>query len=196
LLTRAHLRSEKGRAAVRWAELPESAGGLVALTGDREGPLPVALATEAEPAPVLKRLVAIFGPQNVYVEIQRHRIRGEERGVRALIEMARQFQLPLLATNGVQYAAAAGRPVLDAFTCIRQHTHLDAAGRLLAPNGERYFRTRHKCELRGCLEAVSTVRLAGGSISRWKTRLQFPGTVPARTMDSFCGERTFAGARE
>src|SRR5262249_16856562 len=39
LLTRAHLRSEKGKSTVRWNELPEFAEGLVALTGDNEGPL-------------------------------------------------------------------------------------------------------------------------------------------------------------
>lgn len=33
LLTQAHLRSEKGKCAVRWAELPEFAQGLVALVG-------------------------------------------------------------------------------------------------------------------------------------------------------------------
>src|SRR3954471_23874686 len=39
LLTRAHLRNEKGKASVQWNELPEFAGGFVALTGDNEGPL-------------------------------------------------------------------------------------------------------------------------------------------------------------
>src|SRR6267142_158634 len=39
LITRAQLRSEKGKSAVRWEELPEFAQGLVALTGDEEGPL-------------------------------------------------------------------------------------------------------------------------------------------------------------
>jgi error-prone DNA polymerase len=39
LLTRAHLRSEKGTSRVRWDELPEFAEGLVALTGDDEGPV-------------------------------------------------------------------------------------------------------------------------------------------------------------
>src|SRR5262245_11650200 len=38
LLTSAHLRAPKSRSAVRWDELPEFAGGLVALTGDEEGP--------------------------------------------------------------------------------------------------------------------------------------------------------------
>src|SRR5438045_7199636 len=39
LITRAQLRSEKGHSAVRWAELPEFAHGLIALTGDEHGPL-------------------------------------------------------------------------------------------------------------------------------------------------------------
>src|SRR5439155_23174910 len=44
LITRAQLRSAKGQSAVRWDELPEFAEGLVALTGDEEGPLQRALA--------------------------------------------------------------------------------------------------------------------------------------------------------
>src|SRR5512140_675246 len=39
LLTEAHLRSAKGEGFVRWEELPGFATGLVALTGDEEGPL-------------------------------------------------------------------------------------------------------------------------------------------------------------
>src|SRR5204863_2025003 len=34
LLTRAHLRSEKGKSKIAWDELPEFKEGLVALTGD------------------------------------------------------------------------------------------------------------------------------------------------------------------
>jgi error-prone DNA polymerase len=43
LLTRAHLRAAKGEAAIAWEELPEFAEGLIALTGDGEGPLRQAL---------------------------------------------------------------------------------------------------------------------------------------------------------
>src|SRR6185503_10234011 len=43
LLTRAHLRSEKGNAKVMWEELSEFAEGLVALTGDHEGLLAKAI---------------------------------------------------------------------------------------------------------------------------------------------------------
>src|SRR5687767_10897729 len=48
LLTRAHLRAPKGESKVRWDELPEFASGLVALTGDDEGPLARALQRDAD----------------------------------------------------------------------------------------------------------------------------------------------------
>ncbi|HVY68546.1 MAG TPA: PHP domain-containing protein, partial [Verrucomicrobiae bacterium] len=55
LLTRSHLRSEKGKATTRWDELPEFANGLVALTGGSEGPLQQALARDRDPTEVLKK---------------------------------------------------------------------------------------------------------------------------------------------
>src|SRR5205814_5997962 len=42
---------------------------------------------------------------------------------------------------GVQYARPNGRQVLDVFTCIREHTHLDAAGKLLSQNAERHLKS-------------------------------------------------------
>ncbi len=78
-------------------------------------------------------LIDTFGRENVFVELQRHFIRGEERINRELIDLARAYRLALLATNGVKYAKPYGREVLDVFTCIREHTHLDAAGKLLSP---------------------------------------------------------------
>src|SRR4051812_950006 len=119
LTTRAHLRSEKGKAAVWWHELPEFAQGLVALTGDHdEGPLAGAFASNQNvmAAERLRNLVQTFGQENVFVEIQRHHRRGEERLNNFLIDLASQNNLPLLATNGVCYARPNGRQVLDVFT--------------------------------------------------------------------------------
>ena len=79
LLTRAHLRGSKQSAPVFWEELPEFGDGLVALTGDHEGPVQRALRT-GEPAKalgVVMQLEHAFGRENVYVELQRHLLRGE-----------------------------------------------------------------------------------------------------------------------
>jgi len=75
LLTRAHLRSEKGKASSRWDELPEFAEGLVALTGDQEGPLISAVSQRQNPIPIIENLVRIFGKNCCFIEIQRHHLR-------------------------------------------------------------------------------------------------------------------------
>jgi len=171
LLTQAHLRSEKGKCSVSWSELPEFAEGLVALfsgsalvawssrCGDSAGfgvspkqssqssrRRDVVTSTRdecatRESAQRLQCLVNTYGRNNVFVEIQRHLVRGENRTNEQLIDLSQAYRIPLLATNGVQYATPSGRQVLDVFTCIREHTHLDAAGRRLTLNAERHLKS-------------------------------------------------------
>ena len=123
LITRAKLRGTKTDAPVRMDELAEFAAGLVALTGDEDGPVRRALARDDGAAAVacVERLTTIFGRGNVFVEIQRHLRRGEERENDALRDLTAAARLPLLATNGVLYATRAERAVLDVFTCAQPH---------------------------------------------------------------------------
>ena len=143
LITRAQLRSPKGESRVDWEELEEFQDGLICLTGDEEGPLRKSLAQRnlQQAKKTLERLVATFGQDRVYVEVQRHQIRGENRIIQQQCELAAQLKLPLLASNGVLHATEQDRSVLDVFTCLRNHTHLDAADGLLSHNAERYLKT-------------------------------------------------------
>jgi error-prone DNA polymerase len=145
LLTNAQLRAAKGEARLEWDELEPLAGGLVALTGDFEnGPLARLWGDPNSPPEAIPRRLArierIFGRDSVYVELQRHHLREGERLLKALAGLGRDRGLPLLATGGVRYAEREGRCLADALTCLRHHTHLDAAGRLLARNGERHLK--------------------------------------------------------
>jgi len=143
LITRAKLRGTKTEAPVHWDELAEFSEGLVALTGDDEGPVPRCLDRDdlAGARERVARLRRAFGDRNVFVEVQRHLRRGEELRIRQLRDLAHAERLPLLATNGVHHARPAQRAVLDVFTCARHHTHLDAAGRLLSANEERHLKS-------------------------------------------------------
>ena len=89
----------------------------------------------------MEQLGAIFGHDNVYVELQRHFSIEEERRNQVAIELARSLHLPLLATNGVCHALPAQREILDVFTCLRHHRVLTNAGRLLSYNSERYLKS-------------------------------------------------------
>jgi error-prone DNA polymerase len=187
LLTRAHLRNEKGKCSVRWNELPEFAHGWVALA-------------QLSHASRMGELLATFGANNLFMEIQRHRIRGEERANKARLDLAKLFRIPLLATNGVLYASEVERPILDVFTCIRHHTHLDAAGKLLEQNGERYLKSLAQMRelFRDLPEAIeNTVRLAERlDFTLENLGYEFPSfnVPPGHTMDSFLRERAYAGA--
>jgi error-prone DNA polymerase len=65
-------------------------------------------------------------------------------GIRRRSACARSLKLPVLATNGVRYATAYDREILDLFTAIRHHVELDQAGRLLALNNQRHLRGRER----------------------------------------------------
>ncbi len=209
LLTQAHLRSEKGKCAVRWDELPEFAEGLVVLFNASMVHCRASVSdadlsrrfTETPYKPT-EMLIAAFGCENVFVELQRHFIRGEERINRELIEFARTHRLPLLATNGVQYAKPYGREVLDVFTCIRKHTHLDAAGKLLSQNDERHLKSdREMRELfRDLPEAIENTSRLTERLTFFLENLgyEFPEyPVPAgHTMDSFLRTIVWFGAQQ
>ena len=136
-----------------------TAEGLICLTGGDEGPLAAALARGGfdEAWREVERLVNLFGPQNVYVELQRHFDRTEEHRNQAAVRIARALKLPLVATNGVNYATAYEREVMDVLTSIRHHSTLDTAGRLLSLNAERHLRSPREMQelFRDLPEAVT-----------------------------------------
>ncbi len=185
-------------------DLSEYAAGLICLTGGDEGPLAQALDHGGVGAgrEVIERLITIYGRENVYVELQRHYSRAQEFRNQAAIELARRLRLPLLATQGAQYAKREERQILDVFTCIRNHRTLDTAGRLLARNSERYIKTPQEM-----LQLFADLPEATTSTVELSSRLDFtlnelgyefpryPVSV-GETMDTFLRERTMIGARE
>jgi error-prone DNA polymerase len=143
LITKMKLRAAKDQGAVFEDELQEYSEGLICLTGGDDGPLAAVLKSEGIAAArrAVERLVHIFGPNNVYIELQRHFRREQELRNRAAIEIARSLHLPLLATNGVRYATPEARELCDVFTSIQNHCTVNTAGRLLARNSECHLKS-------------------------------------------------------
>src|SRR5271156_2913130 len=73
MITRAQLRAPKGESRVLWKELEEFHEGLIALTGDHEGPLQgqVFRRDRQGAEETVQRLIGAFGADHVYVELQR-----------------------------------------------------------------------------------------------------------------------------
>lgn len=203
LLTRAKLRSAKGGGAATWEELESHAEGLVALTGDEEGPVRRAW-RRGDPAgaeEAVRKLLRIF-PDRVHMEIQRHRLRNEDIEEAGLIGLARRFGLPLLATNGVVYHVKENRRVADAFTCLREGRTLDTAGRMLESNAERCIKSPSQMEalFADLPEAVhATSRLAERlNFGLHELGYRFPDfpVPPGENVDSHLRKLTYLGARD
>jgi error-prone DNA polymerase len=197
-------RERKRPCFATWNELTRYCEGLIALTGDEEGPVRHAWrnAGIAAAGVALERLRTIFGPDRLYVELQRHRIRGEEREVKFLTDLAAATGLPLLATGGVNQATSAGRATADVFTCLRRHTTLDAAGRALAQNSGRHLKSAVQMS-----ELFRDLPVALENSLRLEERIEFTledlgyrfpdFPVPAgETMEGFLRARTFESARD
>src|SRR5437867_6213465 len=139
LITRMKLGAPKGAATIALDDLEPYATGLVCLTGGAHGPLARRLAAGDDDGArrVLDQLAGIFGRSSCFVEVQRHFLREQEEILQALVTLARAVQVPLVASNQPLFARPEGRPLADVFTCIREKTDLDRAGRRLLANGER-----------------------------------------------------------
>ncbi len=202
LATRMHMRAPKGEGSIEEHELEEFAEGVICLTGGSHGPLTTAIHNGGidEGRAQLQRLIHIFGVHHVYVELQRHFDRHEEAINHRAVQLAREFRLPILATNGVRYGTRDAREILDVFTCIRHHRTLETAGRLLTKNAERHVKSpREMAQLFQDLpEAIAnTVELSSRLQFTMKNLgYEFPRyPVPGgETMASFLRKRTDDGA--
>ncbi len=196
-------RERKRPCFATWDELARFSEGLIALTGDEEGPVRRAWrrhgATAADAA--LRKLSGVFGPDRLYVELQRQRLRDEDCEIHFLRDLAAAHTLPLLATGGVNYAQPAQRATADVFTCLRLHTTLDGAGRRLDRNAERHVKSA-----RAMQQLFRDLPVALENAVRLEERLdftlhnlgyQFPDYThtDGKPLPVFLRERTYEGAR-
>jgi error-prone DNA polymerase len=197
LVTRMKLRSPKGEGALAIEELDGHVAGLVALVGRAalSGP-------RFGVGGLVDRIVGTFGAGNVCIEVQRHLLREEEADNQALVDLASAFHVPVVATNGVRFAAPANRPLYDVLTCIRHKTTLERAGRRLTWNAERYLKSPGAMSrlFSDMPAAVAATRDLADRLGYTMADLgyRFPDyPVPAgETMPSFLRKIAQAGARE
>ena len=155
LISRARHGQEQ-RHSVSWrpSELVGCTGGLIALSGCRQGEIAAALLRGDRPGALAaaRRYQELFGRDHFWVELQRHYLPGEERLVPKLTALADYLRLGCVATNNVHYACRDGHRLQDVLVCIRHRPQkdgqkrdepltLDNASHLRRPNSETYLKS-------------------------------------------------------
>ena len=152
LLSLANLAApRKGRAAASWELLAEHAQGLIALSGcKRFGLIPRLLRHGAreQAAEVAVRLRNTFGAGDFFLELQSHLLPDDPWLCAELADLGRELGIDCVATNDVHMLVPADKPLQDVLVSIRERGSLDeaAAQGYLAPNAERFLKTREEME--------------------------------------------------
>jgi len=143
LISMARHHAPRGRPALPPAALDDHTGGLICLTGCRQGPVAAPLRRLDMPGAVRAAtwLRERFGPERTFVELQHHLHPGDAVLVRRLAELARHLGLHTVATNNVHYARRDQQPLHDLLTAIRHRTSLDDTGKRLRANSEYYLKS-------------------------------------------------------
>ena len=135
---------EKGRPVYDIAELAGAHDGhWVILTGCRKGAVPAALAAGGQQAAAreLSELAAMFGKENVAVELISHDQPADDERNDALFELAVAAGLPVIATNNAHYADPAQARLAQALAAVRARRSLDEMDGWLAASGAAYLRS-------------------------------------------------------
>lgn len=188
-------RIEKGECHLRFADLLEfSEGQLLILT----------LPHRFDPVQALDVLAQLKAGRAEGVWLAASLVyRGDDRRRLArLDDLAMKAKVPLLATNEVLYHDPGRRPLQDVLTCIREKTTIEAVGRKLEANAERFLKTpREMARLfRDFPDAIAeTMRFANAiDFSLDQLKYQYPDepVPPGKTAQGHLEDLTWAGVEK
>ena len=184
--------------------LREYHDGIIALTGCIQGQVPQLLCANRRDEAIqnFKTLMEIMGERNLYVEVQNHYIDKELEAYPVMVELAKEFNLPLVGTNDCHYLHKSDHEMHDVLLCIQTKKTVNDRGRLRYDN---HFYFKSIDEMREALkdyppEAITnTLEIA----NRCNLELDYGESVMPKyevteghTHDSYLKKLCYQGLRE
>ncbi len=184
--------------------LREYRDGIIALTGCIQGQVPQLLCSNRREEGIqnFKTLMEIMGERNLYVEVQNHYIDKELEAYPIMVQLAKEFNLPLVGTNDCHYLHKSDHSMHDVLLCIQTKKTVNDQNRLRFDN---HFYFKNVDEMREALknyppEAITnTLEIA----NRCNLKLDYGKNlmpeyeVPeGHTNDSYLKELCYQGLRE
>lgn len=128
--------------------LERFSGGLIGLSGCLQGGLSKRLRADRwdEAKRLAQRLAAIFGVDDFYVELQNHGIPEEIEVMPKLVALARELDLPIVATNDCHFWHAEDHQAHDVLLCLQTGRDLEDPSRMLRSHPETYFKSPDQME--------------------------------------------------
>jgi DNA polymerase-3 subunit alpha len=127
---------------IDWAALRDHAEGLICLSGCIAGAIPQKILAhdyEGAKSKALE-LSAIFGPEDFYLELQKHGLPGEEEASRGLLRIHEETGIPVAVTNDAHYVNRSDAYYQDVLMCIQTGKTVDEADRMRFETQELYLK--------------------------------------------------------
>ena len=194
------------------SHLPDHSEGIVLLAGGRDGQLSRLAVNghRGDARKLLRRYTEWYGPDSVYVELHHNLLQGDTARNRELVNVAREVDVRVVATNDVHYHNPGRSRLQDALVAARLNTTVDQALPHLRPNHHLHLKSGAEMErLFGeCPEAITnTLRIAEQCAFDLSTDLGYflpdpavpDGYTPASYLRQLCYEaavRRYGGVSE
>jgi len=164
LVTHAHLSNLRGQPLVQGADL-EALQGVIVLSGCRQGAIPRSIlkGDYRQARQLAQYYQSLWGRDSFYIELQNLLLPGDQYLNQRLLELARELDLEVVASNNVHYSRHEEFFLHDVLCCVRKliTVHDIDPGRPL--NGESYMKSgaQMRSLFPNCPQALAnTLRIA------------------------------------
>lgn len=139
--------------------------GIICLSACIAGEIPQAILRDNlnKAEELVKEYVDIFGKDNFFIELQDHGMPEEKKSNAALVELARKYDLGMVATNDLHYIKKEDSEFHDVLLCIQTGKTVDDENRMRFPSDTFYLRSpAEMAELFSAYEGAlsNTVKIA------------------------------------
>ncbi len=122
--------------------------GLVCLSACLAGEIPQAILSDEDKKArdILEKYLNLFGKDDFYLEIQDHGIAEQKKANAALIRLANEYGIGLVATNDVHYIKKDDAKYQDLLMCIQTNRKVNDTDRMAFETDEFYLKSEEEME--------------------------------------------------
>jgi DNA polymerase-3 subunit alpha len=138
----AHIQGFHYKPRIDYAHLAQHAEGLIALSACLGGEVAQHLLHDRieDARAAAYRYRELFG-DDFYLEIQDHGLREQKKVMQSMIDLSRETQIPLVATNDVHYISQQDARVQDVLLCIGTGKTIEDQDRMKMVSDQMYLRS-------------------------------------------------------
>lgn len=200
----AHMEGFYYKPRIDFESLSEYTEGIIALSACLAGPIsrPLMKNNYKKAVEVAKKYAGIF-KDNFYLEVQRNGMEEQKVVNEGLIKIAKELNLPLVATCDAHYVNQEDAAIQEVLWCINDGRTLDDPNRRKMPTNEFYVKTPKEMEelFKDLPEVITNTQVIADQIEEYDIKFgrvepHFLDLPKGETTTSYLKKLTYDGAKE